>query len=224
MGHVVYFSVKVHTCNPLRNRGQVLEDDMMPNERYICVKNARKDEKEEKPYLEELKKIPEYYRMPVHCKCRKWTTYHEAVELTKIGQALWAFKKKKGIVARCEPGFPASDNLGHIWRPVVREKVPRIDLISKADVQRAYGLKHEKISARQKEFIDYIELVNLITLEVRGKMVVPFEPDPQQGRVLFLTTGYDSLNNGRSPSADISGCYEGGLRLSDIFHGIRPKE
>jgi hypothetical protein len=144
---VVEFSVKVHTCRLLQDYGPgTLEEGLIPNNRYICVRNLRRDEGEAKPYLEEVSKEPEYYQMRPNCKCRKWITFREAIDLCDSGHALWAFKTKNHEVERCEPdpprrnslGMPIRGALGHIWRPVVVGKVPRIDLITKADIERAY--------------------------------------------------------------------------------------
>jgi len=144
---VVEFSVKVHTCRLLQDYGPgTLEEQILPNNRYICVRNPRRDEDEPKSWLEEVTKAPEYYRMRPNCKCRKWITFREAIDLCDSGHALWAYKTKSSEVLRCEPdpprrnalGTPLRGALGHIWRPVVVGRVPRIDLITKADIERAY--------------------------------------------------------------------------------------
>lgn len=148
---VIEYSVKVHTCKLLQDYGPgTLEDQMVPDNRYICVRNPRKEEDEEKSYLEEIFKEPEYYRMRKDCKCRKWVTFREAIDLCDGGYALWAYKIKSRQVGKCEPdpprrnhrGAPIRGALGHIWRPVVVGRVPRIDLITKADIERAYVTDH----------------------------------------------------------------------------------
>ena len=178
MQKITHFSVRVHSCLLLDERGSFIEDKLIPAERYICVKNPRKDEPVEKSYLEEWTKEPEYYMMRSKCSCRKWTTFHDAVEMAKSGQALWAYRVKKQTVYRCEPGFPRSDAVGHIWTPVIVGQVPRIDLITRSDIERAYV---SEVGAS----ITYIEEVHKLQMEERAKLIVPFVPDPQEGRCLF---------------------------------------
>lgn len=177
----VFLSVKTHTCRLLSDQ-VIFEEDMQPGKRYINIRYPRQEGKKEKPYLEEVKREPEYYAFPEKCKCRLWMTLHDAVELNKCGQALWAYGVFDGVIS---VHWPGKQSVGHIWRPVVREKVPRIDLITKADIQRAYGFKYERLSRQQDEFARYIEEVHAISMQERAKLIVPFKPDPFHGRVLF---------------------------------------
>ena len=170
---VIEYSVKVHTCRLLQDYGPgTLEEQILPSNRYICVRNPRADEGAPKSWLEQVTKEPEYYRMRPdgNCKCRKWITFREAIDLCDSGHALWAFKKKDGKVLRCEPDPPRRNALGplrgalgHIWRPVVVGRVPRIDLITKADIERAYV---NKVPSSIKK----IEMIHEMHMEARALM------------------------------------------------------
>lgn len=191
MNSIIYRSVKIHSCALLSDRGSFTDARLMPTERYVCVKNPKEDKPVQKPYLEEWTKEPEYYQMRTKCVCRKWATLHEAIELTDNGQAKWAYKIKKQTVYRCEPGFPRADAIGHIWLPVEVGRVPRIDLITRTDIEKAY-------IAEVGESITYIEECHLLQMEERAKLIVPFSPDPQEGRCLF-PFGADQRTPGGHP-------------------------
>ena len=209
---VVEFSVKVHTCRLLQDYGPgTLESNLVPNNRYICVRNPRHDEDEEPTTavtpsgkivpigLEKPSKEPEFYQMRTGCKCRKWITFREAIDLCDSGHALWAYKVKNGEVERCEPdpprrnhmGAPIRGALGCIWRPVVVGKVPRIDLITKADIERSYV---NLVGASIKK----IETIHTMHVEMLRALIVPFEPDPQEGRCLFPFTADERTSGGHS--------------------------
>jgi len=195
MNPIIFYSVKVHSCAMLSDRGSFIDSDMRPTERYVCVKNPKRDEPVQKPYLEEWVKVPEYYMMRAKCVCKRWATLHEAIELTESGQAKWAYKIKKQTVYRCEPGYPRADAIGHVWTPVDVGRVPRIDLITRSDIERAYT---SDTGAVQDESISYIEEVHLLQMEERAKLIVPFKPDPFSGRCLF-PFGADQRTPGGHP-------------------------
>lgn len=225
---VIEYSVKVHTCRLLQDYGPgTLESQMVPNNRYICVRNPRRDADDEKPYLEEAFKEPEFYQMRPSCKCRKWITFREAIDLCDSGHALWAYKTKNSDVERCEPdpprrnalGTPLRGALGHIWRPVIVGKVHRTDLITKADIERAYI---NAVGASIKK----IEIIHQMHMEARallfyglqledGEIIVEngkqklkgnqrkvsktpasFIDDPQPGRCLFPFTADERTAGG----------------------------
>jgi hypothetical protein len=206
---VIEYSVKCHTCRLLQDYGPgTLEEGMIPGNRYICVRNPRRDEGDPKSYLEEVLKEPEYYRMRENCKCRKWITFREAIDLCDSGHALWAFKIKNHEVERCEPdpprrnalGSPIRGALGHIWRPVVVGKVPRIDLITKADIERAYiNLTGASIKK--------IELIHEMHMEARALLFYGLRLE--DGEVVDNKDGVPHLvGNQRKIGVPIQGCPE----------------
>lgn len=64
-----------------------------------------------------------------------------------------------------------------IWMAQARQ-VPRVDLISRADIERAYLDHNEESQA-------YIEECHLLYLANRAELIVPFRDDPTEGRILF---------------------------------------
>lgn len=160
-----------------------------------------------------------YYPLPESCRCKRRVSVAEATEFEARGWAVWIlqFKRRKGEVV-------LNDEVStKIWMPVVRERVPRVDLISRADVERAYIGSERKSShykyfpvlkmhlvvqgapegktlkewlkeaeeeknfeARiRRQFYRYIEDCHELTMDFRAKLLVPFQPDPFEGRVLF---------------------------------------
>lgn len=111
---------------------------------------------------------PWYRLLPKTCKCRKKITMAEASTLLQQGVAnpIWISGRKAVEV-----------DMTSIWMAQQRQ-VPRVDLISRADIERAY-IDHMKSS------MEYIEEVHLMYEENRRKLIVPFREDPQEGRLLF---------------------------------------
>lgn len=155
-----------------------------------------------------------YYPLPLSCRCRRYITLTEATESVACGQAVWLLKVKKQAVIPDEK---------RIWMPIVREKVPRVDLISRPDIERAVIgseriSKHYQYNPRSKRYVmirivpegmtktewmedakkeiafekrirsqyqKYIEECHKIYMDNRAKLMVPFKPDPFEGRTLF---------------------------------------
>jgi hypothetical protein len=95
-----------------------------------------------------------------------------------IGAAEEVYKKKDGAIfpIRDEKGYPAM-----VWCKFwtdAKAKIARIDMITKADIERAYvDLKEESYTM--------IEETHRMLLKARVNLIVPFRPDPFEGRVLF---------------------------------------
>jgi hypothetical protein len=193
-------SVLVHSCHP---KDELIPKDLLvPNERYVGETNIEKQV---------------WFRpFPKSCRCRRYITLYEADEQVGCGQAIWVLKIKRGAVIPDE---------SQVWMPIVREKVPRIDLITKADIERCYigserKSKHYVFNKSKKKFVvirtipegmtkkewdedaqeeinferrfrkqfkEYIEGCHAVTMEARAKLIVPFKPDPFDGRTLFFT-------------------------------------
>ena len=155
-----------------------------------------------------------YYQLPKTCRCRRFTSVSEATEFVTRGQAVWLLKKKSGAVVPDE----------NIWMPVNRERVPRVDLVTRSDIERAYTgserrSRHHRFDAVLQRFIRiaapegvtkddwkkdaeeeikfekrirlqysrYIQDVHDLYMENRAKLIVPFRPDPFEGRCLFFS-------------------------------------
>lgn len=102
------------------------------------------------------------------CSCQKTISKIQADWMISIGQAEKVWKARKRQV---------DIDYNAIWLPQQRQ-VPRIDLISQADIERAY------IESRP-DSIEYIEEVHKLFMENRAKLIVPFRPDPTEGRLIF---------------------------------------
>lgn len=102
------------------------------------------------------------------CSCQKTISKIQADWMISIGQAERVWKARKREV---EIDYNA------VWLPQQRQ-VPRIDLISMADIERAYV-------ECKPDSIEYIEEVHKLFMENRAKLIVPFVPDPTEGRLIF---------------------------------------
>jgi hypothetical protein len=118
---VINKNVRVHTCTVKR--------DPKPRD---MVESGVKCVGELGIGLEEQKS---YSDMPKSCRCRMFCTSAEATEFVKEGAAVWVlkFERKRGEVVLNDKWHGRE-----IWRRVVRERVPRVDLISRADIERAF--------------------------------------------------------------------------------------
>ena len=131
----------------------------------------------------------EYFKqLPHSCSCKKRITIGFAQELINTGRAEPVYKLKRG---RMEPDVLA------IWMAQQRQ-VPRIDLISRPDIERAY-LSDDPEVAEAAQFM--IEEIHRMHIENRRKLIVPFKPDPQEGRLIFCFAadyrtkgGHDATN------------------------------
>lgn len=177
-----------------------------------------------------------YYALPKKCRCKRYVSVAEATEFVASGWAVWIlrFKRVRGEVRLNESGGE-----DQIWIRVVRERVPRVDLISRADIERSvlgsekkskhYRYNREKqryevitevpegYTKKQwmedaenevkferrirKQYSQYIQQCHDLTLGFRSRLVVPFQPDPFEGRTLFSfskderTVGGKGLDN-----------------------------
>jgi hypothetical protein len=129
---------------------------LIPGERYISVGDKQ-----------------HFWLLPKKCNCKKQVTRSEASKLVDEGQAEIIYKTRRRIIEA---------DYSRIWM-AQQVMVPRVDLISKADVERAY-------LDGQQASIEYIELVHELYMQNRAKLIVPFRPDPWEGRTLF-TFGTD---------------------------------
>jgi len=156
-----------------------------------------------------------YYQLPKTCRCRRYITVSTATEYVQTGRAVWLLKKHKDAVIPDD----------HIWMPVLRERVPRVDLVTRSDIERAFTGSERKsrhwvynrLSRRyvrvqtvpegltkaewqreaeeevkferriRSQYKNYIDEVHNLYMENRAKLIVPFRPDPFEGRCLFFS-------------------------------------
>jgi hypothetical protein len=148
-------NVLVHTCHPKTEIRDIRDLD-----------SKRK-------YYSDDPKFRSFQAVPLKCACKKMVTLDKSKFLVEKGIALRIYRPREGR--------PLNDN--HIdWFQVImvvnRAKTPRVDLITQADMERAYVdcLPH---------YIEHIENIHDMIMSERAKLIVPFRPDPCEGRLLF---------------------------------------
>lgn len=166
MREVVEKTVVVHHC--FRGR-QISEEFVLSSDteirRYVFVGETKEGVKQYRP-------------LPGKCRCRKLVSGQEAQASWANGSAEEVYKKKEGkvIPVRDDRGYPTM-----IWCKFwtdAKAKIARIDMITRADIERAY-------IDLQKESQDLIEETHKMQMLARAALIVPFRPDPFEGRVLF---------------------------------------
>jgi len=144
-----------------------------------------------------------FHVLPFKCKCRKRISFHEAEEQMQVGRARpiirYTAKARINTVLDHE-NFSRGSYGGTpmVWMPIVRAQTPRVDLITSIDIERAFccDCRREPGQKLWKKFHSkdcsgrrhsrYIDEVHQIYLDNRAELIVPFSPDPFEGRVLFI--------------------------------------
>ena len=147
--------VKVHTCH---KETEIRNIDYLESNRW---------------YYSDDPKFKSFKALPVKCECKKTVTIKKAAILVAQGTALKVYKPKYLK--------PLNENRVDRFQVVMvvnRTQTPRVDLITKSDIERSY------VDGRQ-DFIDYIEQINEMLMEERAKLIVPEIDDPTDGRLLF---------------------------------------
>ena len=124
-------------------------------------------------YYSDDPKFESFKAIPIKCSCKKMVTEEQAKIYIEQGKAFKVYKPKDKR--------PLDDKrVDHyqIVMPVTKSQTPRVDLITKADIERAYVDGQEK-------YIRQIELIHEMIMEERAKLIVPFQEDPCDGRLLF---------------------------------------
>ena len=111
----------------------------------------------EERYLSMADGSPWYRLLQPKCRCRKLVTQRDAVELVEEGVAENVWRVKKGRI---------DIDLNMIWMSQQRQ-VPRVDMITKADIERAYVDETESS-------MEYIDEIHELILASRAKLVVPY--------------------------------------------------
>lgn len=140
-------SVLVHSCR-IQPDGRT-RDFLVAGEHYVGELGVSLAEQEW------------YYPLPKSCRCRRRVTSAEATEFVDCGWAVWLLKVKKSSIIPDEK---------RIWMPVVRERVPRVDLISRADIERAFiGSEKQSIHYAYNRTTQKFEVIKAIPEDMTEK-------------------------------------------------------
>ena len=148
--------VKVHTCH---------NHTELRNIEYLSVGRL---------YYTDDPKFKSFKALPEKCACKKMATIEKAEIYVARGQALLVYKPREHKILHEVNDIEVSQ----IVMVVNRSQTPRVDLITKSDVERAY-------IDRRQDYIQYIEEVHAMIESERAKLIVPFRPDGLEGRLLF---------------------------------------
>jgi hypothetical protein len=132
-------------------------------------------------YYTDDPKFSSFLPLPEKCKCKKMVTRLMAGIMLEKGQALRVYKPPLVEAKSPEEGLRYNyENLDttQIVSVVNRAQTPRVDVITKADVERAYV-------SGSVEDIEHIEEVHAMLVEGLIALTVEFRTDPQEGRLLF---------------------------------------
>ncbi|MGH7748276.1 MAG: hypothetical protein ACREQ5_26495 [Candidatus Dormibacteria bacterium] len=127
-------------------------------------------------YYSEDPKFKFFRTLPKKCSCKLFVDSEIAEIFVEQGKACRIYRpsKNKPLI---EDDMDYID-VTQIVMPITRSKTPRVDLIAAADIERAF------IDGQQR-YINLIESVHDMIMEERAKLIVPFRPDPFEGRALF---------------------------------------
>lgn len=193
-------SVLVHSCE-LQPSVQP-ESSLVIGKKYVLV-SQDPDDFDPVPLGDDRS----YFILKPKCSCRQLVTFAHSEDLLAIGgaKAIWQLNPKKNRLElyqvekplfeeKVVDGKKVHTKIGtmletHIWRRQ-QGKVPRVDLISAADIERAY-LEDPK-SGIARRYKRYIEEVHDFYMKERAKLFIPFVDEeeqtrrnPSQSRLLF---------------------------------------
>lgn len=114
--------------------------------------------------------------LPVKCTCKEKVSLDDARKFLDQGKALKVYKPKKSKRLN-----EARVDRFQIVIVVDRPRTPRVDLTTKADIERAYGVG----AGGQEKYIRLIEEIHKMIMSERAKLIIPFRDDPFEGRALF---------------------------------------
>lgn len=113
-----------------------------------------------------------YKAVPQKCACRQMITLEWAKILIERREAFPAYRARRFFK-------PLQNLKSLVIKTIVCSQTPRVDLITKADIERAY------VDPALPKYIEHIEHIHQMIMEERAKLIVPFKKDPQEGRLLF---------------------------------------
>ena len=135
----------------------------------------------DRKYYTDDPKFSSFLPLPFKCKCKKMVASRVADMMLKKGQALRVYKpplvEAKSLDDGLRYNYERVDTK-QIVSVVNRAQTPRVDVITKADMERAY------ISGSVED-IKHIEEVHLMLMQGLEDLMVPFRDDPTEGRLLF---------------------------------------
>lgn len=172
-------SVLVHSCQQAGD-----DSDAQDKSRFGRTFVRRKEHLNPKRrYYTTDPKFESFKPLPLKCVCRKYVTDDIAAEFVKQGKALLVYKPKEDEILS-----EKHVDWEHLIMVTDRVQTPRVDMVTKADMERAYVYGY-------KDDIETIEAVHVMVLEERAKLIVPFRDDPDAmfdrrgrllpGRILF---------------------------------------
>lgn len=127
-------------------------------------------------YYSDDPKFRSFRALPKKCSCKLIVESEIAEIFVEQGKAFLLYRPHKNkLIVRDDPD---SIDCTQIVMPVTRSKTPRVDLITSADIERAY------VDGQQR-YKKLIDAIHEMIMEERARLIVPFRPDPWEGRVLF---------------------------------------
>ena len=148
--------VRVHSCRKATELRGI--DYLTPRRLYYS----------DDPQFRSFKALPE------KCTCKKWVSYEKADILVARGTALVVYKPRANKPLDVNHDI----DISQVIMVVNRSQTPRVDLITRSDIERAF------LDGRQ-DYIDYIEEIHDMIIGERLKLIAPFQEDPCGGRLLF---------------------------------------
>ena len=144
----------------------------------------------DRKYYTDDPKFSSFLPLPFKCKCKKMVATRVAEIMVLKGQALRVYKPPLVEAKSLEDGLRYNyENLDttQIVSVVNRAQTPRVDVITKADVERAYV-------SGSAEDIKHIEEVHAMLVEGLIALTVEFRPDPddlldENGKVYEVRDG-----------------------------------
>src|ERR1035437_1958960 len=124
-------------------------------------------------YYSDDPKFESFKSIPKKCSCKKTITEEQAKIYIAQGKAFNVYKPKNN-----RPLDNKRIDRKQIVMPVDRSQTPRVDVITKADMERAYDRLDDPKSNKGSKYYKMIEEVHLMILEERAKLIIPFQDDP----------------------------------------------
>ena len=125
-------------------------------------------------YYSDDPKFKYFKALPEKCICKKRVSYERADILVARGTALTVYKPRANRALDAKNDI----DITQVIMVVNRNQTPRVDLITRSDIERAYA------DGRQ-DYIDYIEEIHDMIIGERMKLIIPFQEDALDGRLLF---------------------------------------
>jgi hypothetical protein len=155
--------VRVHTCHNINTKIRTL----------LYLEPSRW-------YYTDDPKFKSFKALPEKCDCKKVITDLKASVMVKNGTALQVYKPREGFLTTRENSLDRAQ----IITVVNRAQTTRVDVITRADMERAYNdLTHPfndpgHKNPRDAEYMQHIEDIHAMIMEERRTLIVPYEAHP----------------------------------------------